>query len=532
MKSTEPFERSPARARGAFFDDWRRATDRSRRASMNALASGLDYGARVAVEFVLTPLMVAGLGAYLYGAWRVLWRLSGYLWASSGRSSQALQIAVSRDQHSTDHGGKRELVGGALVVWLIFLPLLGVLGAVAVWIAPFLLKAPPAYVTEIRIAAALLVVDSLALTILSVPRSVLLGENLGYKRMGLSMSLVLLQGGLTWLALALDTGLVGVAVANAVGTLTSGVVFVIVTKRHVPWFGLRRPSRSTVRFFLGLSWWFIIWKLLMQLMVGGDIVVLGFFASVQLVTVYTLTKFIPDAVLALFATLVMSAAPGIGGLLGTGRNERAAKARRELMAMTWLAALVAGVTVTVWNRSFIGLWVGSRFYPGRIATLMIMVAALQLILIRNDAFLIDLTLNMKPKVLLGGISTVLSLVLAAVFAGPLDLGIVGLCAGLILGRSILSIAYPWLIGRAIGQPLQTQLRGAIRPAVATASAFGVAYAASGWVDTESWPTLALGALATVLVVSAFTIVVGFDAEQRGALSSRLRRMLGLVEAAA
>ena len=195
MTSTEPAEKI-VKGSAAYLNEWRKATDRSRRASLNALASGLDFVARVAVEFVLTPLLVAGLGSYLYGAWRVLWRLSGYLWASSGRSSQALQVAVSRDQHSTDHGGKRELVGGALVVWLIFMPLLGVVGALAVWIAPFLLRTPPEYVTEVRIAAALLVVDSLALTILSVPRSVLQGENLGYKRMGLSVSLVLLQGGL------------------------------------------------------------------------------------------------------------------------------------------------------------------------------------------------------------------------------------------------------------------------------------------------------------------------------------------------
>ena len=532
MTSTEPAEKGIVKGSAAYLNEWRKATDRSRRASLNALASGLDFMARIAVEFVLTPLLVAGLGSYLYGAWRVLWRLSGYLWASSGRSSQALQVAVSRDQHSTDHGGKRELVGGALVVWLIFMPLLGVVGALAVWIAPFLLKTPPEYVTEVRIAAALLVVDSLALTILSVPRSVLQGENLGYKRMGLSVSLVLLQGGLTWLALALDTGLVGVAVANAVGTLTSGVVFLFVTKRQVPWFGFRRPSRSTVKFFLGLSWWFIIWKLLMQLMTGGDIVVLGFFASVQLVTVYTLTKFVPDAVLALFATLVMSAAPGLGGLLGEGKFVRAAGARRELMAMTWLGALVAGVTVTVWNRSFIGLWVGEQFYPGRVATLMIMLSALQLILIRNDAFLIDLTLNLKPKVLLGGLSTVLSLLLAAVFAGPMNLGIAGLCAGLILGRSILSVAYPWLIGRAIEQPLPAQLKGAARPALASAVAFGLAYMASAFVVTDSWSALAFGSAVTAVAVSVFAIVVGFDAVQRRALLSRVRRMIGLVEVAA
>ena len=163
---------------------------------------------------------------------------------------------------------------------------------------------------------------------------------------------------------------------------------------------------------------------------------------------------------------------------------------------------------------------------------MIMLSALQLILIRNDAFLIDLTLNLKPKVLLGGLSTVVSLLLAAMFAGPMNLGIAGLCAGLMLGRSILSVAYPWLIGRAIEQPLPAQLKGAARPALASAVAFGLAYMASEFVMTDSWSALALGSALTAVAVSVFAIVVGLDAVHRRALLSRVRKMIGLVEVAA
>src|SRR5688572_30409827 len=65
----------------------------SRRASLNALAAGLDFAARIVVELLLTPLLVARLGASLYGVWRVLWQWTGYVWATSGRSSQALQSA-------------------------------------------------------------------------------------------------------------------------------------------------------------------------------------------------------------------------------------------------------------------------------------------------------------------------------------------------------------------------------------------------------------------------------------------------------
>ena len=47
----------------------------TKKASLNALASVLDYGVQLAVGFVVNPLLVAGLGDYLYGAWQILGRL-------------------------------------------------------------------------------------------------------------------------------------------------------------------------------------------------------------------------------------------------------------------------------------------------------------------------------------------------------------------------------------------------------------------------------------------------------------------------
>ena len=58
----------------------------SRKAGLNAASSGLDYVARTAVEFVLNPVLVNGLGRRVYGvSCGVLWRLTGYLWATTGR---------------------------------------------------------------------------------------------------------------------------------------------------------------------------------------------------------------------------------------------------------------------------------------------------------------------------------------------------------------------------------------------------------------------------------------------------------------
>ena len=44
----------------------------TKKAYLNALTVVLDYGASLIVGFLITPLMVAGLGNYLFGMWQVL----------------------------------------------------------------------------------------------------------------------------------------------------------------------------------------------------------------------------------------------------------------------------------------------------------------------------------------------------------------------------------------------------------------------------------------------------------------------------
>ena len=175
----------------------------SRRASLNAAASGLDYGARAAVELVVSPLVVAGLGAATYGAWRVLWQWSSYVWGASGRSAQALQYAIAHRQWTATDHEKRQMVGAAALVWVLFIPLLLLAGGLGVWLVPHLLDVPAEQVSGLRWAAAILVVDALAVTLLTLPRSALVGENLGYTRMGISTALVLVGGlllvGSVWL---------------------------------------------------------------------------------------------------------------------------------------------------------------------------------------------------------------------------------------------------------------------------------------------------------------------------------------------
>jgi O-antigen/teichoic acid export membrane protein len=477
------------------------------------------------VQLVINPLLVAGLGTTLYGTWRVLFSLNGYLWAAGGRSAQALTWVIAHKQRSLGAEEKRQYVGSAVIVWLLFLPFLVLVGGLGSWFAPHFLNTPAEYEWAVRGAAALLTADAIALTLLSIPRSALQGENLGYKRMGLSAILIIVGGGFMAIAISLDTGIVGVAVANAASTLVTGLLFWRVARKYLPWFGIARPPSAKIRWFLGLSGWFTGWKLVLELMTAGDVIVLGIFGSVEMVTVYTLTKLVTQALVPMIGIIFEGTSPGLGAIIGSGNLSKAVRLRSEIMSGTWLLSTIAGASLLLWNRSFVELWVGPRFYAGALPMLLIVVMVVQFVFIGNDARIIDLTLRVRAKVLIGAVSALSSLVLGAILVKTSENEIVGVCVGMIAGRTILTVAYPWLIGHMLGWPLLAQLRGLPRPVLTTTVMFGVSVWFGGHVSAGSWMALVTLAGATVIAIAPVAGLLGMTGDQRTALFRRARKVI-------
>jgi hypothetical protein len=161
---------------------------------------------------------------------------------------------------------------------------------------------------------------------------------------------------------------------------------------------------------------------------------------------------------------------------------------------------------------------------------LVIVAAMQLAFIRSDGNIIDLTLRMSQKVLLGLLSVTVSVVAASILVGYFKLGIVGLCFGIIGGRLIISIGYPMLISRFLGVSLSSQLNRIVRPILVTvlifSAAMGVDRFGSIMVGTgiKGWLIFILFAGATGIVMLLISFYSGLSGDQR-------RSMIGRVQAA-
>jgi O-antigen/teichoic acid export membrane protein len=232
--------------------------------------------------------------------------------------------------------------------------------------------------------------------------------------------------------------------------------------------------------------------------------------------------------IAIIANVIFAIMPGLGRIVGSGDLKRAVHLRGELMSLIWLVVTAMGTSILLWNRSFIALWVGAERYSGSLAQLLIVGGVMQLAFIRSDANIIDLTLRFSRKVLLGLLSVTISIVSAAVLVGYFDMGIVGLCLGIMAGRLILTVGYPALISRYMEVPLSEQARLMLRPMLVTLLLFSTAIAVDHFVPTITWPGadhwfgfFALAALTGVILLT-LSFFAGLTGEQRSNILRRAR----------
>ncbi len=499
----------------------------TRKAFLNAIASGLDYLAKVIVAFVLTPMMVIGLGDYLYGIWQFLLRIVGYMSPATGRPTQALKFVLAKNQSSNDFDQKRTYIGSTFKVLILFSPLLIIPGMLVSWFIPIWLKTSAELVWIVRITCALLVCNLILITLVAIPQAIMEGENKSYKRMGFATLLIFLGGGFTWLALFLNSGVIGIAVAAIALSLIQLIFYFLIVRKYIPWFGISKSNKHVVRDFLKLSGWFMAWNLIIQLMTSSDVIILGLINSVESITYYAISKFAPETIVTLVSMMVIGVLPGLGGIIGSGDLKKARLVRQEIMLLSWIVITVFGTEILLWNRSFISIWVGDEYYVGMINNLLIVISVFQFIIIRNDANVIDISLDLKQKVILGGVSVLLSITAAVVIATIFEIGISGVLLGIMIGRLILSFMYPKIVGKILLISIKNQLISVIRPVVVTFLLLLFACIIEGFIPSNNWHGfsgwfyLTSSVLTTSALIAILSFYLGLTANQQKAILSRI-----------
>ena len=496
----------------------------TRRASLTAAASLLDYFAKAGVSFVITPILVTGLGRSMYGMWEMLGRLGSYMSATDGRPTEALRLVIAQKQAENDDHDKRRQVGAALVVWALMLPLILLAGSGLAWfLAPKLTKAPAMLVGDVRLACFFIVLSFCLTSLGEVPESVLRGMNLGYRRMGLQSSLNAVGGLCMVAAVWMGLGLAGLGGSQMIRAAITGIVYWLLVRKYVPWYGVARPSKPEVKGLLNMSVWLALGDGISKILLASDVLILGSVVAPALVTTYALTSYAARSAVGIHVFTAGAAIPGLGGIIGQREHARAHRARRELLLLTWLFATIVGTVVLAWNQSFIALWVGRQNYAGPWVDLLIVTATVQTMFIRIDSYVIDATLQPRLRVAVAALAAVLTISLSIALTHTF--GLIGLSCGIIVGRLVQTLSYPVLVRRCLGDDHAAggTIR-AIRTVLVSLVLFGLAAAAGARITAASWPLWIAGVLGTGITATGVALLLGTSPTDRAVLLQRLRSL--------
>jgi O-antigen/teichoic acid export membrane protein len=491
--------------------------DLTRRAKLTFASQILAHAGQMAAGLLFTPIIVRGLDKELYGAWGMITGMMGFLGLADLNATSILKLLLGIRQHNPDFAEKRRLIGAAIWQWVIFLPLVLLVGALLVFFAPRLVPISPENLTAVYWTMALMTVSIPLAQLSSIPGSVLAGQNLEYKAMGLNAAMVLIGGAMNALGVMAGFGLVVLAVTSLIGILLVNGARLLIAQRNLPWFGVARPRKVEILDLIRLSIPGSLGAAKGSLLNSADVLLFGYCFGTAAASVYMITGALIRYLVYPLQELLRSGNAGIIFLGGKGEWHRLAALRLELQQTAlWGFGVMAAIVLSC-NHLFVHLWVGERFYGGPLLDVAIVLHTSFRQMVQIDGIPLDASLHLYPKEAMGIAWSILGLMVGWSLTGVI--GYAGIPLGVALGQGGLWGTYQFLLRRYTGLPIGQHLRRMARPL----GVFGLAMSGWAWVrwhytfSATTW--FGLGETITLV-----TLVAGIGCGVLG-LSSPVRQRL-------
>ncbi len=418
-------------------------------ARRNIAAGYFNLGVIALIGLAVNPYLLSFLGATTFGIWRAVQRLLDFATVADGRSTQALKWVVAYRTGAEDDERNRRDVGAAVGVWLIWLPVLSLVSGGITLALPSLIKGVTgSEVHLVYLVGGILCANVVLTGLLWLPDSVLVGTNQGYRSMVVTTIVVGASNVVMVAAAWLSFDLVALAIIVLTANVINCSITYFIARRHVPWFGIRKPERIEVKSLFGFSGWVLIWAFVTKLFQSSELLLFSALVGAVAVTNYTFTSYVVTLALQVPLMTISALMPQLGAHLGRRDMNRAKTLIADSHQLTLAVVVIFGSGVLLFNRSFVTLWVGPERYLGDTVNALMVASFVQLALIYNNAQIQDTGMAIRGKVLIGVAGAVGSFGVAWVLFVTTH-RVAMIYVGLITTRTVISVLFPALVRRLV-----------------------------------------------------------------------------------
>lgn len=379
-------------------------------ARRNAVALHTNFLVVALLGLIVSPIVLGAVGAVAFGIWKTAQQAVGFLSLADGRATQALKwVVASRD--GREHGeALRRDVGATLVVWLLWLPLSATAAILLVgFVLPMLVGGADPSLTYT--VGGVLAVGAVIGGVLGIPDAVLRGSNLVHLSALASTVMAVVVAVVSVIAVSRSAGIVALAVITVAGGVTVAAITWRIAARRVAWWGAARPRAGEIARLSRFSGWLLAWATVDRVLLSAELLLFGAVLGPAVAASFAMTSYV--TIFAVGAGMLTTGAlmPTLGGMLARSDAETA---RLVSLAKSLNAAIivVAGGAIVLLNETFVDVWVGAEHYLGDPVNALMVVAMAQMMLLRTDAQILDVSLQLARMVLWVGSCVVISVVIA------------------------------------------------------------------------------------------------------------------------
>lgn len=407
-------------------------------AKKNFLAYLLSFGANAGVTLIFSPVLLAGLGEVYYGIWKTLQKLFDIASVADGRSGQTLKMIVARS--GDDSKQKNQAIAAAAVIWLIYLPFAICLMVGFYFLLPFIasdnLKSAPGVIYLFLCLA----FNFLLAPLITIPDAVLMGSNLGYKSVWIQVGGMIFTTLLSVLSVYLGWGIKGIGWSTIFSSLIVAGFMLWLTQKTFTWLSRVRPSREAVKIQLGKTLQMNVWLLIEKLILSGDAIIVAAFLGPTIAASFSFMTYAPQLALVVLLIVCSSLTPGIASMIKDDLiNAKAViSITRKIIHV---GAVVVAILYIYVNEFFVRTWVGESMIPNDWSNVIIGVGLFLTAIIRCEAQLQDLQLDLTRRIMHGFLGFFISLIAVFLCKENNLLRMDFLIGAILLGRFYTALAY-------------------------------------------------------------------------------------------
>lgn len=462
---------------------------------LNAIALYANFIVMALVGLLINPILVHSLGAADFGIWKACLRLLDLSGVADGRATQALKWVVAHGSTKSDKAELRRAIATSAIIWILWLPVLLLAVSAMIYFLPLLIKGIAIdQLVVARLTALTLGANVIVSAIIGIPDAVLIGTNQGYRSTVLTTAFLVASNLAMLFAAQAGYGLPALALITLASTITNGLFAWLVARQRVPWWGIAKPARSDIARFAGFSNWTLGWALVQLLLLSSELLLIGALSGPVTVTKYTFTSYAVQFALSICLMTGSAVTPRLGALVGARDSREATVLVSQAREILFAIMAVSGGGILLLNRAFVSTWVGPEYYMGDTINALMVIAFLQLAMIRFDAQIQDTGLNIAKKVLMGAAGTLASLLMAGLLY-MIFLSVESLYVGVILGRLPIVFYFPRLVAT-----MMPELRHSWQRLIVMGLIVGICALLAPFMNLHGWFNFAACSLAAALIL--------------------------------